>query len=249
MFPLNTPYLPPTLGPGLRPEIANVFFDDFNDGLGFLTNNPSVASSQGKFSELANMGNWLVTVVDGGGDNGETIVQADDEPGGVITFTTNDANNDGLNIQLNGEAFKVASEKDIFFGCRFKIPSAITTLAWFVGLAETDTTILAGTTERIGFGSNGLDAGDASIFYFVEDASTETSADTGVDLVADTFVDVNFHVRSSGHVVIAVDGAKKAQVTTNIPVGDAMTLSIALQNDAAAATAFEVDYILCCQSR
>ena len=56
-------------------------FDDFTDGWGFEAND---ADNSGKFSETANLGEYLVTVIDGDTDSGEVIACADDAPGGQI---------------------------------------------------------------------------------------------------------------------------------------------------------------------
>ena len=223
------------------------FFDDFIDGRGFTANNDAIGSAQGKYSELANMGTWLATVVDGGTDSGEILVTSDDEPGGVVTMTTNDADDDLLSLQMNGEAWKVAEFKDIWFVCRFKITD-VSECDWFVGLATTDTAVVAGTTESIGFR---CDDSTGDIDYIVEDASTETTADTGVNLSDGTFVKVGFHVQSNDVVEFMIDDVIKARVTdmSNLPEGDAVTLTMEIRNDGAAANTLEVDYIGCAQLR
>lgn len=227
-------------GAVLNPMVE--YMDDFIEG-GY-----NAGASSSKFSATANDCAWLLTLTDGGSDAGEVIAVADDEPGGVLTLTTNDADNDSIELQHNGETWKVAADKDMIFECRVKVADADST-DWFIGLATTDTTVLDGTTERIGFGSNGLDAANASIYTFCEDASTETSDDTGKDLVDDTFVVLSFLVRSNERVKFFVDGEYVAQSTTNIPTGDAVTLTVCVQNDSAAVHTMEVDYIYCAQER
>jgi hypothetical protein len=44
-----------------------------------------------KFSETADKADWLLTVIDGGSDEGEVCNVTDDAPGGWLTLTTNDA--------------------------------------------------------------------------------------------------------------------------------------------------------------
>ena len=117
---LSIPYLNPVSAEGEPLSMPVVYFDDFLDGRSHIANNATIASGQGKFSELANLGDWLVTLVDGGGDNGEVIRVADDGVGGLLTLTTNDADNDSIEMQMNGEAWQLALGKDIVFEVRLK---------------------------------------------------------------------------------------------------------------------------------
>jgi len=166
-------------------------FDDFTDGWGFEAND---TDNTGKFSETANLGQWLVTCTDGGT---ESIVISDDEPGGVVTLTTSSALNDSLECQLNGEAWKVAADKDIYFKCRLKLADADST-DWFVGLATTDTDVIGTATEMICFGSGAtLEGGATGDIYFgsgdgmtaaIDDSTNGGSwSDSGDDGADDTF--------------------------------------------------------------
>ncbi len=221
------------------------FFDDFIDGRGHTVDKGTIASGQGKYSELANMGTWLVTVVDGGTDNGEVLVTSDAEAGGVVTLTTNDADDDLLSLQMNGEAWKPAEFKDIWFVCRFKITD-VSECDWFLGLATTDTAVVAGTTNSIGFRCPDS-TGDIDVV--VENGTSETATDTGVDLSDATFVKVGFHVQSNDVVEFMVDDVIKVRTTDNLPEDDPLTLTMEIRNDGAAANTLEVDYIGCAQLR
>ena len=237
-----TPSLPPTLMEGQPLNMPVVFFDDFLTA-GYTVND--AADAQAKFSETANASAWLLTVIDGGTDNGESIVISDDEPGGVLAITTNDADNDACELQLNGEAFKVQSGKDLIFEARFKL-NDVDTADWFLGLATTDTTVLAGTTESLGFR---CPDGTGDIDYVCEDNSTETTGDTGIDLADDTFVTVRLEVRSNERVKFFVNGALVGTSTTNIPDGDAVTPTMCVRNASGAASTLEVDYFFVAQER
>jgi uncharacterized protein with PIN domain len=225
------------------------FFDDFiafnyEDG--------------GTMSTTAELGHWLSTETNTG-----SVVTADDEPGGVLHITTDTADNDGYEMQLNGESFKVASGKDIYFECRLKLTAAaspLTTIDWCVGLATTDTAVMDGTEEFIGFGtSNGsgamLNAGAANIYAIAQNDTgsagwgADDFTDTGVDWVDDTFFTVAFHVIGNGRIKFFVNGNEKHNTTSNIPDGDAVTPTICIQNNAAAAKQMLVDYIYVVQKR
>jgi hypothetical protein len=244
-------------GSAIDPPV--VFFDDFTDGWGFEAND---TDNTGKFSETANLGQWLATVTDGGTDSGEVIAVADGEPGGVLTISTNDADDDSMELQHNGEVWAPAAGKDIVFKVRMKLTAAaspLTTIDWFVGLATTDTAVLDGTTERIGFGSNGLNAGGADIYTVIEDASSETLTDSTKDYVDDTFVTLAFRCvqlsSTEGFVKYYVDGElvdtrhETSGSNANFPFDDNMTLTLCIQNNAAAVKTMEIDYIYCRQER
>lgn len=223
------------------------FFDDFVVG-GYCPDAALSSESDpaAKFSEVADRGEWLVTR-----DAAPTLVIKDDEPGGVLRITTGGNANDFVSCQLNGEAFKVAAEKDIYFEARVKLADADDT-QWFIGLATTDVTgstlgpILDGTTESIGFRQN-ADTG-VDIDCLTEDASTETETDSGVDVADDTFVILGFHVISDTDVKFFVNGSEVARHTSNIPDGDAVTLTMEVHSPTASST-LEVDYIWCRQER
>lgn len=237
-FP-NTRVLGGSVLPGtsVAPDVE--YFDDFFAAY-------QTGDNVGKFSRTANQGEWLMT-----DDADATAIIKDDEPGGVLELKTNSNANDFCSCQHNGEAWKVADGKDIYFEIRMKVSDSDDT-QWFVGLATTDVTgatlgpILDGTTESIGFRQD-ADTGQ-DIDYVCEDASTETTADTGIDVADDTFVTLAFHVIGNKRVKFFVNGSEKASVTTNIPDGDAVTLTMEVHSPTASST-LEVDYIYCVQKR
>ena len=220
------------------------YFDDFLVGPGYTANNATVASAQGKFSELADMGEWLVTVVDGGADNGETIALADSATGGNFVFVTNDADDDLLSCQLNGEGWTLHATNRLLFEIRLSITD-ISEIDWFVGMAITDTGVLAGTTDRIGFecpdSTGDIDA-------VAEKDSTETSTDTTVNAVDATYIVLRMEATTT-NVDYYVDGTLTTSITTNIPDDEHMTPTMEFRNDGAVAQTVTVDYVLVNQPR
>ena len=88
----------------------HIYFDDCHTG------GVAVGSV---FSRAADQGDWLVT-----DDVDATITIVDDEPGGVLRIVNNVDALDQIQLQLNGEAFKVAVGKDIIFEARLKVDDA-----------------------------------------------------------------------------------------------------------------------------
>src|SRR5687767_445578 len=72
-----------------------------------------------------------ITLVEAGA-GGETTVAYTDAAGGALLLTTDNAENDGVNIQWSPEAFKLAAGNVLYFGARLKI-SDILQSDFFVG--------------------------------------------------------------------------------------------------------------------
>jgi hypothetical protein len=221
------------------------FFDDFFEG--------GNGSGGGKFELTANEGAWLLS------GNTPTAIVMDDAPNGVVRLSMASSDNDRVSAQLNGEAFKPAAARQIYleFRIRLRSDTAADTLVqtdFFVGLASTDTDILTGVTNSIGFrssGTNGEGGGNANINCVVEDNSTETTADSGVDFANDTFVNLGVLINGVDEVMFYINGQFKKRITTNIPGGDPLTLSMEVRRSGAGAAnlAIELDYIYARQTR
>lgn len=226
------------------------FFDDFIAG-GYMADLALASESDpgAKFSEVANAGEWLVTR-----DVAPTIVIADAEPGGLLLITTGANANDFVSCQMNGEAWAVAALKDIYFEIRLKVDDANDT-QWIVGLCSTDTT---GTTvgpvldsvgsagSMIGFVQDGDTAVDIDILC--QNGGTATQADSLINIVDNVFITLAFRVSGIDQVEYFINGVSVGTSTTNIPSGDALTLTMEVHSPTASST-LEVDYILCAQAR
>ena len=241
-LPYGIPYQPPVSGPTKSLAMPIILFDDFVDGWGFEGND---ADNTGKFSETANLGQWLVTVVDTGTDNGEVIACADDAVGGHLTMTTNDADDDSLELQVNGEAWKLESGKTLAFETRLK-GADVSEFDWFVGLAITDTTVMTACTDRVGFecpdSTGDIDA-------ITEKDRSQTTTATTKDLADATFVTLRVEVEGTSKVRYYVDGDLVATHTANLPDDEALTPTICIRNDGAAANTMTLDYILVMRDR
>lgn len=233
---LSIPYVGPVRTPGGAVDMPVVYFNDFLAG--------------GDFSETANAADFLAS-----GAGTSTFLQVDSATGGQVGLTNASSDNDCTQCQLNGEPFQVSSTQDLVFECKMHVDS-ITLSDWWVGLAATDTSILEGTANFIGFG-NSVNAADvyancgntASGNFATGTAGTnETLTDTGVNLVASTFTTLRFEVIGNSKVRYYVDGVLKATHTTNIPTVT-MTPTMAIRNASGVSRTMTVDWVLAYQDR
>jgi hypothetical protein len=184
---------------------------------------------------------WTVTLVEAGA--GESTVALDSGMvGGGLVITTDAADNDGVNMQVKGEAFKLVADKPLYFGARFKI-SEVTQSDVLVGLCITDTDLLGGMTDGVYFRK--VDASTA-LKFTLELNSSETDG-TVQTMVADTFYTVEFFFDGT-NVDSYVDGVLQTRLAmTNLCQDEELTPSIHfLAGDANARTA-TIDWIRCFQ--
>jgi len=200
-------------------------------------------------SETADLALWNATLVDGGSDDGEVLGVADGSVGGWLTCTTNDADNDLNNLQVNGEAFQFASGKPLYFETKLYV-NDIDTQDLFVGLSITDATIIAGGTDMVGFR---IPDGTAAQNFvcLTEKDSSETTTDSNVAITAAlaTAKKLAFFFDGNGTVTFYIDDEQVAVHTLTIPDDEALTPSLEIRNASAAASTLSVDYVLCAQAR
>jgi hypothetical protein len=177
-----------------------------------------------------------VTLVEGGA--GETTIAHADAAGGQLLITTDAADNDGANIQWSPEAFKLASFNYFYFGTRLKVSDA-TQSDLFVGLAVTDTDLLGGVTDSIGFRK--VDAA-TTLSVLVEKDSTETTAPAAAT-IGTSFITLEL-VHDGSTLEAFVDGASVGTVaTTNLPDDEELRPSIHFLAGEAVAKTLHVDWI------
>lgn len=255
---------PPVLAPGQPIDCPVVYFDHF------------VASGKGtnpgeKFGTTADTAEWLVTLVNSAAAGVPTIqdlvsaltpgAKGGSTVGGVIKSTTTGANNDSVTAQINGEAFNIRVDSDIWAECRFATSAiAGTTFLW--GLAATgmvhitDTTFATTVADFIGFKVTGT---SGALIAVVKGAGTETTYATGVSLVNNTWSVLRFEVQPNygGNFTVRfyVDGqlvathrSTNANTTLALPLSS-VGLSPAFAGKTQATTAFSMyfDYMLFAQ--
>lgn len=181
---------------------------------------------------------WTVTRVEGGA--GESTAALTDVAGGALLLTTDAAENDGLNMQAIGEAFAPSATGIValYFGARFKTDEA-TQSDFFIGLCDTDTDILGGADDSIGFRK--VD-GSTTVSFVTEKGTTETTATAFTCNTAWHIVEF-FYDGLAGTLEVFVDGASLGFVaTTNLP-DEELRVSLHFLAGSVGAKTMTVDWI------
>lgn len=186
--------------------------------------------------------NWTTTVVEiGAGTSELDVVTTTGLTGtGAIARITAAANeNDGGQYQLLGNSFELTSDQVLYVGAFGVKLNDATQTDFFIGLAATDTTILGGVTDSIGFRK--VDA-STSVTAVVEKDSTETTATmcTAADATA---VDLEFYWDGSGLEFFCDGSSVATPAVTNLPNDEALRVSIAFLTGEAVANTIDVDAI------
>lgn len=183
---------------------------------------------------------WTVTLVEAGA--GESTITLDTATqGGALILTTDDAENDGVKMQLKGEAFQLVTGTKIYFGIKLKVSDA-TQSDFFAGLSITDTTILDGASDYVGFRK--VD-GSTTVNGVLNKNTTET---TGTALTCDTSYHIYEFYFDGTAVHFLVDGTEiTALAQTNLPDDEMLTPSIEFLAGAAAVKTMTIDWVRCIQ--
>lgn len=183
---------------------------------------------------------WTVTETQVGATQALT-----DGDGGLLLITNTSADNDLVAMQKVGESFKFESGKKLFFEARFKVSDA-TDSDVVIGLQITDTSPLD-VTDGVFF----IKPDDAAtVNFLVEKNNTATTASAIATMANDTFIRLGFYYDGASAVQYFVNGVLTgSSVTTNLVDDEELTISLAIQNGAAAAKTMTVDYIYCAKER
>jgi hypothetical protein len=197
---------------------------------------------------------WVITTTEAGAGSATEAVA--DAAGGILVVTNDAADNDLDAFQWAGgkgavaETFKFTFGKKLHFVARVKLLEVLQA-DMMIGLWITDTDPVGGVTDGIYFRKSD---GSAALSFVVEKNSSETVVATGVNMVADTFVDLEFYyaggAAGSGKIDIYVGGTRVGSaVTTNAPDDEELALSFVVQNGEAVANVLSLDYIGASQER
>ena len=172
--------------------------------------------------------------------------------GGGWLLTTTGAENDGLNLQTNGEFWLPAAAKKFWYKTRFKMSDA-TQSDFLLGVAVKDTTLLGaaagdGVTDGVFFQK---DDGAATVALYVQKDTTtgQLASGTVATLADDTFVDLGYYYDGARYLKYYLNDAHvgtldlTATVTTYLPDTEC-ALAVAFLTGAAAVKTMTIDYIL-----
>lgn len=182
-------------------------------------------------------------------DASASVAVVADTVGGELALTSAaTTDNDGASIQGN-EIFAVDADKVLYFQTRVKCNDADQTDLCFgltVNFATNPEAMLT-AADRIVFQ---VDDGNASILCKTEKDGTETSTDSLVDLVDDTYVVLGFAVTGTSSVQFFINGKLVATHLTNIPDDENLALAaMSLSGSASGTRATTIDYIFGAQTR
>jgi hypothetical protein len=215
---------------------------------------------------------WVITTTEAGAGSASEALSASEIGGAlVITNDSADADLDQLQASSDGgttvaEIWDLSSPKKLWFSTRFKVSDA-TDSAAIVGLCITDTSLVAGMSDGLYFRK--ADA-DATLQAVAEKDSTESTVDI-VEMADDTYVEVGMLYQSGDRTAVevfyrnvATEGtdvsketaakskkqwSKVGELTSNLPDNEALAVSLAITNGAAAAKVLTVDYLHVAQER
>ena len=95
-----------------------------------------------------------------------------------------------------------------------------------------------------------VDDGSASILCKTEKDGTETSTDSGIELVDATYILLAFSVNGTGAVKFYIDSTLVATHGTNIPDDENMTVAaMSLSGNATGTRVTTLDYIIAAETR
>jgi len=183
------------------------------------------------------------------GTGTSTVVNSTTE--GQIFLVTTAANEyDGVNLQLKGEQFKLKSTNELYFGCKLQVSDA-TQSDLFIGLAETDTTLLAtGTAHAIALGGDGvfiskLDGSTTLAGKVYLDGAETATANYGTALAnnTDIYVDIYWNGET---VQIYIDNTLVTSSAASLPDGD-LTISFNYRAGEAVAKTAIIKELKCIQ--
>lgn len=186
---------------------------------------------------------WNLSIVEAGAGDTTQVLESG-VVGGVLLVTTSGNEDDGLQMQLKGEAFKLASGKPLYFGCKVKISEA-TQSDLMIGLCIQDSgpDILGAVSDGIYFRK--ID-GTTTCNFVLEKNASETATAAWTAATTD-YVTLEFYFDGT-NVDFYVDGVKGTRpVTTNLCDDEELTVSFAFLNGSAQSNTCRIDWIRCIQ--
>ena len=187
---------------------------------------------------------YTATVVEAGSGTTEWVPSDTERGASTITCAANE--DDGGSYQLLGESIKLDAGNWVYFRIKMQIDDVDQT-DFFAGFAITDTAILGGVTDRIGFQS--VD-GDAGVDFLAEKDSTETKTEDVGTMTDGTDIDLECVGEGANSALYSyVDGAYASTqtATTNVPDDEELRLSLEFLTGEAVANVMTLKKLTFCQ--
>jgi hypothetical protein len=233
------------------------FFEDFTSSNSF----PVAASGLAAASNET----WTVTVTEAGaGDAAAAYLTGTGAGGGVLSLTTDAADNDLIFAQRKGESYLLAAGKPCAFKIKFALTDAsanadsIAQVEWYAGLMITDTDPLSstagdGVTDGIFFMS---EDGTQDIKFHVQKNTSAGQLSTTLSstLTVATMTSFAFNFDGSRYISIFKDDVYvtaidlTATLTTYLPDAP-LTVSFGVKNGEAVAKVMTIDYLYATMER
>lgn len=186
---------------------------------------------------------WTITTVETG--TGSATATLNNEDGGILQLTNDDAASDSQFLQWSGdndgthETFVIGPRKSVL-KTRFKV-NDVGGSNWLIGLHKTSTTPMD-DVDGIYFTADGS---DGSVAIVLRSNFVETKFINLVTPTDDTYLELAFYFDGEGQLKIFVDDALLGEVTINqFPSPETLTVGFGHQNRAASAQILAIDYLL-----
>lgn len=194
---------------------------------------------------------WIITVVDGGGDNAELVSVRDSTEYGSLRITTNDADNDNVVLQQVGEPWRYRNNKKAWFAVRFA-PGDADDGEIFIGLHTADLNPFS-TAPTDGLWFEKSETATTMTFVAAKNSTQSTASAIDTTAMADgTFHEYGWRVNGDGSVDVFYDGVDVGSIAAgnaNLVDDEDLKLCFAFQTGAAIAKSLDIDYVICAFER
>jgi len=191
---------------------------------------------------------WLLTAATSGTTALDTA-----EKGGVLLLDSGAAtNNQGPQIQMGGAvaacSFIPSAASKIYFETRLKLVTiGSTTVQFFAGLSEVDTTLLAAAANSSA-NHVGFEAINTTSVTFAAEVGGSRTADTSAGTIADgTYIKLGFLIDGVSSVTPYIDGVAGTKQTAGIPTAE-VTPSLTCHSSGTTQPVMHVDWVACFQA-
>jgi len=173
-----------------------------------------------------------------------TVAPVAGAPGGRVVITTGATENNGLEMQLLGEAFKLSSGHQCYFGARFA-GNDVDQSDFLLGLAITDTTCIAGCTDGLYFRS----VDESGVLNFILEKNSVETSNAAATMTDGAYVTAEWFWDGT-NVTAYINGVQVAQVATtdaSFPNDEYMTPTIGILTGENSANTLTFEWARCIQ--